>query len=159
MKLATAHFPKSKQSKATLSICYVLALIIMLMVVSQLMTIEKTLPIIENYLLPGGAPTAKIIVFFSAVSGIFALPFLFRMNLSPLFRIFSALLLNVYALIWLGLGIWIVTNDPPLIGTGIFGSLLKFSIPSEAVLPFGAVLLACTISITLLLRKDLKFKK
>ncbi len=158
MKLATAHFPDSKQGKVTMSVCYVLALIIILMVVSQLMTIEKTLPIIENYLLPGGVPTAKIIVFFSAVSGIFALPFLFRMNLSPLFRIFSALLLNVYALIWLGLGAWIITYDPPLIGTGLFGGLVK-SIPSEAVLPFAIVLLACTISTTLLLRNDLKFKK
>ncbi len=158
MKLATAHFPKSKQSKVTMSICYVLALVIILMVVSQLMTIEKTLPIIENYLLPGGVPTAKIIIFFSAVSGIFALPFLFRMNLSPLFRLFSALLLNVYALIWLGLGAWIVVDHPPLIGTGIFGSLLK-SIPGEAVLPFAIVLLASTILTTFLLRKDLKFKK
>lgn len=158
MKLATAHFPGSKQSKTTIGLCYALASIIILMVVSQLMTIEKTLPIIENYLLPGGTPTAKIVLFFSAASGVFALPFLFRMSLSPLFRIFSAILLNIFACVWLFLGIWIALNDPPLIGTGIFGSLLK-PIPGGVVLPFASLLLADTLLVTYLLKSDLKFKK
>lgn len=158
MKLATAHFPSSKQSKTTIGLCYALAAIIILMVVAQLMTIEKTLPIIDNYLLPGGTPTAKIVLFFSAVSGVFALPFLFRMSLSPLFRIFSAFLLNIFACIWIFLGIWIVVSDPPLIGTGLFGSLLK-PIPGGVVLPFACLLLADTLLVTYLLKSDLKFKR
>ena len=158
MKLATAHFPKVKANKLTLFFSYGLVVVIIAMVVSQLMTIEKLLPIIENYQLPGGSPSAKIIIFFSATCGVFALPFLLRMSLSPLFRIFSAFLLNVYSLIWFGLGLWIAIESPPLIGTGIFGGLLK-SMPGEVVLPFATVLLASTIFTTWLLRDDLKFRR
>ncbi|MBI3494657.1 hypothetical protein HY004_01585 [Candidatus Saccharibacteria bacterium] len=158
MKLAVAHFPKGKVNNLTLFTSYGLSAIIIAMVVAQLMTIEKLLPIIENYQLPGGSPSAKIIIFLSATCGVFALPFLLRMNLSPLFRILSALLLNVYALIWLGLGLWITVNNPPLIGTGLFGGLLK-SIPGEVVLPFGSLLFVGTVFITWSLRSDLGLKK
>jgi hypothetical protein len=158
MKLATAHFPKGKVSTPTLVMSYGLVTLIILMVVSQLMTIEKLLPIIENYQLTGGTPTAKITVFLLATSGIFSLPFLLRMRLSPLFRIFSALLLNVYAIIWVILGSLIVMNNPPLIGTGLFGSFFK-SIPADIVLPFGIILLVSTVLTTYLLRSDLTFKR
>lgn len=157
MKLATASFPKANISPTVNIICYVLAIVIISMVVSQLMTIEKFLPIIENYQLPGGLQTTKLVVFLSATCGIFSLPFLLRMRLSPLFRICSAAVLNVFALIWVGLGLWIYSTNPPLIGTGLLGGLLK-SIPGEVVLPFASVLLMATICTTWLLRKDLKFK-
>ncbi|MDO8335447.1 MAG: hypothetical protein Q7T74_01540 [Candidatus Saccharibacteria bacterium] len=157
MKLPTASYPKNKLSTPKIYFIYGLAIVIIIMVVSQLMTIEKFLPIIENYQLPGGSPTAKITVFSLATSGIFSLPFLMRMSLSPLFRICSAILLNLYGVIWLMLAMWIVIANPPLIGIGIFGGLLK-SIPGEVVLPFAIILLASTIFATCLLRKDLKFK-
>lgn len=158
MKQAVAHFPKGKTSTPTLLLSYFLVVLIIVMVVSQLMTIEKLLPIIENYQLPGGLPTAKIVVFLLATCGIFSLPFLLRMNLSPLFRIFSALLLNIYAVIWVKLGVWVVTENPPLIGTGLFGSFFK-TISSDVVLPFSIVLLACTLLTTYLLKSDLTFKR
>lgn len=158
MKLATAHFPKRKIDNLTLFFSYTLAAVIIAMVVSQLMTIEKLLPIMESYQLPGGSPSAKIVIFLSATAGVFSLPFLMRMSLSPLFRIFSALLLNMYAITWFGLGLWIAINGPPLIGTGIFGGLLK-SIPGEVVLPFACLLLVSTISVTWLLRSDLKLER
>ena len=123
MKLATAQYPKGKINIATTMFCYVLVGVIIVMVLSQLMTIEKLLPIIENYQLPGGSPTAKITIFLLAVSGIFALPFLLRMSLSPLFRICSTILLNVYALIWVKLGVWVMISNPPLVGTGLLGGL------------------------------------
>lgn len=158
MKLATAKFPKNKMGPTTIIFSYGLVVVIISMVVSQLMTIEKLLPIMENYQLSGGSASAKSIIFLSATSGVFSLPFLLRMSLSPLFRIFSAFLLNVYALIWLSLGLWINVYDPPLIGTGLFGGLLK-SIPGEVVLPFATLLLASTIFTTWLLRSDLKLKR
>ncbi len=158
MKLATAHFPKGKTNRLTLFLSYSLVVLIIVMTVSQLMTIEKLLPIIESYQLPGGQPTAKIVVFLLATCGIFSLPFLLRMNLSPLFRVFSALLLNIYAIIWIKLGIWIAISAPLLIGTGMFGSFFK-TIPANVVLPFGTILLGCTLLATWLLRNDLKFKR
>lgn len=157
MKLATAQSPKNKVGGQVMIFVYALAAVITLMVVSQLMTIEKLLPIMDNYQLPGGSSTVKVLVFAMAISGVFALPFLLRMRLSPLFRIVSVTLLNVHSLIWLVLGIWVTLNNPPLSGTGIFGSLLS-SIPDGAVLPLGIALTSCSMLVTILLRTDLKFK-
>lgn len=154
MKLVTAKYPKGKISTTTAIFCYGLTFVIVAMVVSQLMTIEKFLPIIQNYQLPGGTPTAKITVFLLATSGIFGLPFLARMRLSPLFRICSAALLNIYALAWVKLGLWVVMTNPPLAGTGLLGGLANF-IPVAAIMPFSLVLLAATLFATWMLRKDL----
>lgn len=157
MKLATAQLPRNKVGEQVVIFTYTLAALIILMVVSQLMTIEKLLPIMDSYQLPGGSSTVKVLVFAMATSGVFALPFLLRMRLSPLFRIVSAALLNAYGLIWLTLGVWVTMNNPSLSGTGIFGSLLT-SIPDSVVLPLGTVLTACSILATFLLRSDLKSK-
>lgn len=157
MKQAIAQFPKNKVGEQVIIFIYILAALIILMVVSQLMTIEKLLPIMDSYQLPGGSSIVKALVFVMATSGVFALPFLLRMRLSPLFRIASAALLNIYSLIWLALGVWVTINNPPLSGTGVFGSLLT-SIPGSAVLPLGIVLTACSMLATFLLRSDLKPK-
>ncbi|MEK7620934.1 MAG: hypothetical protein AAB395_01100 [Patescibacteria group bacterium] len=157
MKLAIAQFPKNKVGEQVIIFVYALAAVIILMVISQLVTIEKLLPIMDGYQLPGGSSTVKVLVFTMAISGVFALPFLLRMRLSPLFRIISAILFNIYSLIWLVLGIWVTLNNPPLSGTGIFGSLLA-SIPDSAVLPLGIALTSCSMLATILLRADLKFK-
>lgn len=158
MKLATAQFPKNKVGESVIIFTYILTALISLMVVSQLMTIEKLLPIMESYQLPGGSSAVKVLVFSMATSGVFALPFLLRMRLSPLLRIVSAAQLNIYGLIWLALGVWVTFQDPPLAGTGIFGSLLA-SIPDGVVLPLGIVLTSCSVLTTVLLRGDLKFKR
>lgn len=158
MKLATARYPKGKISTSTSILCYGLAIVIIVMVISQLMTIEKFLPIMQNYQLLGGTLTAKIVVFMLATSGVFALPFLLRMSLSPLFRLCSAILLNIYALIWVKLGLWVMMTNPPLISTGLLGSLGK-GIPEAVILPFSAILLAASFAATWLLRSDLRFKK
>lgn len=155
MKTVVAKYPKAKVSTNVTIFCLFLAITIIVMVVSQLMTIEKFLPIIQNYQLPGGTPTAKITVFVLATAGIFGLPFLTRMRLSPLFRICSAVLLNIYALAWVKLGLWVTMTHPPLIGTGLLGGLAK-SIPESVILPFSIVLLLATLTATWLLRKDLK---
>lgn len=155
MNKVIAKYPKGKISASATVFCLCLAVVIIVMVVSQLMTIEKFLPIMQNYQLPGGTPTAKITVFLLATTGIFGLPFLTRMRLSPLFRIFSAILLNIYALAWVKLGLWVTMTHPPLIGTGLLGGLAK-SIPESVILPFSIMLLAATLTATWLLRKDLK---
>ena len=155
MMIPVAKYPKGKISVRATVFCLCLALLIIVMVVSQLMTIEKFLPIMQNYQLPGGSPIAKITVFLLVTAGIFGLPFLTRMRLSPLFRICSAALLNIYALAWVKLGLWVMMTNPPLIGTGLLGGLAK-SIPEAIIIPFSLVLLTATLSATWLLRKDLK---
>lgn len=155
MKLAIAKYPQGKIDQKTKFLAFALAALLIVMVVAQLMSLDKFIPIIENYQLPGGVPTAKITVYKIEVSALFALPFLLRMSLSPLFRWLSALLLNLHSLVWVVLGIWVAGQNPPLIGTGIFGGYLK-SLPTEIVLPFGIFLLAFSVLATRLLRHDLK---
>lgn len=155
MRLATAKYPLGKIDQKTTFLTLALATLLIVMVVSQLMSLDKFIPIIENYQLPGGDPIAKIIVYKIEISALFALPFLLRMGLSPLFRWLSALLLNLHSLIWVALGLWIVSQNPPLIGTGILGGFLK-SLSGGVVLPFGLCLLALSLLVTWLLRRDLK---
>lgn len=155
MKLALSQYPKNKIDQKITFFTLALAVLLIITVVAQLMTLDKFIPIIENYQLPGGSPTAKITVYLITVSAIFALPFLLRMSLSPLFGWLSVLLLNIYSLTWVVLGAWIVIQNPPLIGTGILGGLPK-SLPGSLVLPFGLFLLVASGLATWLLRYDLK---
>lgn len=157
MKLATAHFPRQKQSTAALTACYILAIIIIIMTVSQLMTVEKTLPILENYLLPGRAATAKAVLFFELVAGVFALPFLLRMKVSPLFRLLSVFLLFVFASTWVLLSLWVMATEPPYIGSGMFGSFFS-DIAREGTLLIAAMLFSYACVATWVLRNDLSFQ-
>lgn len=155
MKLATARYPKSKIDQKTTILTFALAALLIVMVVAQLMSLDKFIPIIGNYQLPGGVPIAKITIYKIEISALFALPFLLRMGLSPLFRWLSALLLNLHSLIWVVLGLWVALQNPPLIGTGILGGYLK-NLSGSVVLPFGLCLLAVSLLVTWLLRRDLK---
>lgn len=155
MKLAVAVYPKNKVSTTTIVLSYGLVVVIVSMVVSQLMTIEKFLPIIQSYQLPGGLSTAKITVFLLATSGIFALPFLMRMGLSPLFRICSALCLNLYAIIWLKLALWLALFSVTVPATGVFGSL-HIASDQEILLVLASTLLCIAFCVTWFLRNDLK---
>lgn len=155
MKLATAIYPKGKIDQKTTLVTLPLAVLLIVMIVAQLMSLDKFLPIIENYQLPGGVPIAKITVYKIEIAGLFALPFLLRMGLSLLFRWLSAFLLNIHSLIWVVMGVWVVIQNPPLIGTGILGGYFK-GLSGDIVLPFGLFLLAFSLLATWLLRRDLK---
>ncbi len=158
MKLAVAVYPKSEVSNMATVLIYGLIIVIISMVVSQLMTIEKFLPIMQSYQLPGGLSTSKIIVFLLAITGIFALPFLMRMGLSPLFRICSAICLNLYGIIWLKLALWLKVSSISIPATGVFGSL-HIPVDQNVLLVLASFFLCITFYVTWSLSGDLRQTK
>lgn len=158
MRFAVAVYPKSTVSTIVTILRYILTIVVILMVVSQLMTVEKFLPIMQSYQLPGGLSTAKITVFLLATSGIFALPFLLRMGLSPLFRIFSAVCLNLYMIIWFKLALWLTLFSVSVPATGLFGSL-QILVNQDVLLALTSVFLGIAFFVTWSLRGDLKQTK
>lgn len=105
------------------------AAILVVMVVLQLFSFEKFLPLIEGYWLPGGHGTATLIAGLVVVSEVFALPFLLRMPLSPLMRWFSLVCSLLVAVVWTGLGIAAVASDSAMTNSGVLGT--------KIALPFG----------------------
>lgn len=157
MKFAQAYFPKKKLNQPQTFVLVTFTLFIIVMLVSQLITIEKFIPIIERYNMFTHSADVQLFVCTLLVCGVFGLPFLLRMKLSPLFRIFSAVLLNIYALMWLYLSFWQAVYTPSTAGIGYFGSLLADHIPSKYALIFGSALILFSLAVTYILKDDLTF--
>jgi hypothetical protein len=130
-----------------------LAGLIIVMAVSQLMTFDKFVPIVQNYELPGGSPSGRIGAALLSVGEVVCLPFLLRMKVSRLFRLVSALSLLAVGGGWLALGMWAAMTRPPLIGLGLFGSLIKQGSPALLSI-YGLGLLALSTVIIWRSRRD-----
>ena len=70
-------------------IALLLAVILLVMVLAQLFSFEKFVPLIEKFGFPGGEAMAVLVAGVIVISEVFTLPFLLRMRLSPLMRLFS----------------------------------------------------------------------
>lgn len=115
--------PKAK-SRKLLFIPYVTSAILLVMLLSQLATFDKFVPILAGYHLNGGLLMAQLTAVGIVVSELFALPFLWRMKLSPLARVCSSLLGFAAGLFWLSLGIIGIVQAKQMANTGLFGSLV-----------------------------------
>lgn len=155
MPFASPTLPRKRVASPTLFLCWGVAGLLALMAVAQLMTMDTFVPTMQNYQLPDASAAGKVIAGLLTIGEVVALPFLLRMNMSWLMRGLSLLALNLTALSWVGLGIWVFTTHPPLIGTGIVGGLLS-SLSGMVVLPFGIALLALSLLSSWSLRNDLK---
>lgn len=155
MKLAIGRSPATALSPAVFCLSWGLVSLLIVMVSLQLMTFEKFAPIIQNYQLFDNFLPGKILAAGIVTLEVLALPFLLRMNLSPLFRIVSAGSLVLAGLTWLVLGIWVIAGDPPTIGSGIFGGLLTH-ISQLLVAPFGIFLVIASLAAIYGLRRDFK---
>lgn len=95
---------------------------LVVMVVGQLFSFEKFIPLIESYMLPGGARTALLVAGLIVVSEVLALPFLLRMPVSLLMRWFSLVCGLLLAGIWLGLAIVTLVTTNNLDNSGMLGT-------------------------------------
>lgn len=84
---------------------YVAASILAVFAVLHLFRID-TLVTIINEVLPGGTGAASIFVVVVVLAEIFAIPFLLRVNLSPLAHILSGFLVVLAPLMWTLLALW-----------------------------------------------------
>lgn len=100
--------------------------IIIVMVVAQLMTMEKFAPIMEQLRLFNNAHTGLLAASASVITGVFSLPFLMRIATSPLFRLMSAVCVLFFCGLWIMVGVSILMQ-PSLNGLGspILGSISK----------------------------------
>ena len=112
------------------------------MVVGQLFSFEKFIPLIESFGLPGGHGTATAIAGIIVVSEVFALPFLLRMWVSPLLRSMSMVLGWVAPFAWIVLAVWLNVTASAAGNVGIFGT--------KVVLPVGWWIVCYAVALAIL---------
>jgi len=156
MKFAHASTPSKPLAFPALFLSWALAGLLIIMATAQLMTYEKFVPLMQNYQLFGDYTLGRIIAALLVIGEVFSLPFLLRMNISPLFRLTSALSLVLVSALWLILGMWTLATHPPLVGLGIFGSLLKVD-SSALLVAFVVGLLVLSGVVMWRLRDDFSF--
>ena len=122
--------PKTKDSE---KIAYFYAGLLVIIVLCQLFTFDEFLKLIVSFNLPGGEVMANFIGSLIVVSEVFALPFLLRIDLSPLMRIVSMVFSWVAAASWLKLSIWLIISDNLTSNFGLLGTLVHLSVGWWAV--------------------------
>lgn len=103
-------------------ISLVLAAIFILMAVAQLFRFEKFPDTLSGYWLLNGQSSDKLVAALLVTAEVFALPFLLRVRISPLMRIFSLLAGWYVAIMWLILSVWVITAPNALQNAGILGA-------------------------------------
>lgn len=142
MKLAKAQMAPEPRSETAKKIAWGYAVVVVVMVVLQLFSFEKFIPILGEYGLPGGERTATLLAALIVVSEVFALPSLLRMPLSVAMRWLSLGLAVLVPVVWTLLGIVAVMAGVTT-NSGLLGS--KLAVPAgwpQLVLSLGLAVLA-----------------
>ena len=105
------------------------AVVLVIMAVSQLFKFEEFFPLLASFGLGGGERTAQILASVLVVAEVFALPYLLRMYLSPLFRIVSMLLGWLVVLLWAYLILTVLGSVNSVTDAGYLGTAIE--------VPFG----------------------
>jgi len=117
-----AATPKSKDVKR-ISIFF--AGVLVVMAVAQLFTFEEFLALVEDFVLPGGAVFAHVFTAVLILAEVFALPFLLRMSLSPLFRWVSIASGWIAASLWIFIAIWLAIHPGYVTNIGYLGTVAE----------------------------------
>jgi len=110
--------PKNRKTYA-MPVAWTLASIFLIFVLVHLIRIDKLIPVVAETL---GTTGATWFVSLIVIMEVFALPFLLRLRLSPLFRIMSGLFVVLVPLIWTCFTIWAINNGH---STGQFSSYVS----------------------------------
>lgn len=92
--------------------------------VLQLLSFDGMLRLFESFWMPGGRPFAHFLVMFIIVAEVFALPFLFRMKLSPLARGMSMILGWLVPVLWLMVTLWVLQTLNVVDNIGLLGAMI-----------------------------------
>jgi hypothetical protein len=137
VKAMAAKKPKTKRVVAA---SYIYALILTVLVVAQLFTFDEFIRLVESFWLPGGKPVADLLAGVIVASEVFALPFILRINLSPLMRIFSMVLSWIVPILWFKLSAWLILTVNAVSNIGYFGTVFDCS-PGLDTLLFSVFLM------------------
>jgi hypothetical protein len=119
-----AVFPSRAVSHGVQRHGLIAAGIIIVMVVAQLMTLEKFSPMMERIHLFNETTVDALVAYTSVITGVFSLPFLMRIATSPLFRLMSSLCVIFFCSIWIMIGVAIPMQFSQSVpGSPILGSL------------------------------------
>ena len=119
VKVTPARKTRTKEAQ---QVIYLYAFILIVFALVQLFNFDDFLRLFETFSLPGGAPVAHLLGSIVVVSEVLALPFLLRMNLSPLMRIVSMAMSWLVPLLWLKLSLWLVLTVSTVKNIGFLGT-------------------------------------
>jgi hypothetical protein len=126
-----APVPKSDNVK---KVSLLLAAIFLLMAVAQLFSFEKFIPLLTSFNLPGGEFTAYMLASVIVVGEVAALPFLLRMELSPLMRFASTISSWIVLILWFVVQAGLNVSHSKAVNNGLFGASVHLPIGWWAVL-------------------------
>lgn len=107
---------------------YAYTALLTVLVLCQLFTFDEFLNLLVGFNLPGGEVMANLVGSLIVISEVFALPFLLKIDLSPLMRIVSMVFSWIIPAIWLKLAIWLVANGNYGVNFGLLGTLVDLNI-------------------------------
>lgn len=129
MKFAETTAPPKMKNKNVKIVSLVFAGLLIVMVVGQLYAFEEFVPLLVSFDLGGGQPRATLIASLLVTAEVFALPFLLRMYVSPLFRVMSMGMGWLAAAIWLFITVSVVSRVNAVQDAGFLGGAIT--------VPFG----------------------
>ena len=126
MKKIVASWPVPPRTKDSGTVALFYAVILVVFTAAQLFSLEKFIPLMETFGLPG-EHTERFVAIALVMCGVFALPFLLRMKLSIGMRWVSMIAGWVVPALWLAVSLWIHMTGTPVANAGLLGA----SVPLE----------------------------
>lgn len=134
------------KTKNTRVVSMLLAVIILVMVVAQLFSYDKFIPLLEAFLLPIGEVGIRVLGALIVITEVLALPFLLRMRLSPAMRFMSMVSGWVALTIWLILQIllnshrFLAIGATPTSNAGLLGASVSVTVGWWSVFVMAALI-------------------
>lgn len=135
-----------------------LAAVFIVLAVAQLFSFEKFPDVLSGYWILGGTANASLLAALLVTFEVFALPFLLRLRVSPLMRLLSIACMWLTGLVWLVLGLWVVTSTNALSNSGVLGATIPLQ-PGWWQVGFAVVLLALIGYVTWQQWPTLRFRR
>ena len=121
VKATPSKKPRTEESQ---KIIYFYVAVLVILAVSQLFSFDKFLVLLESFALPGGSTTAYFIGSLLVTSEVLALPFLLRLEVSPLMRVTSMALGWLVPMIWIFLSLWLKLTSSTVSNIGFLGTVV-----------------------------------
>ena len=121
MKKIVATWPQSPRTKDAGTVALFYAGVLLVMTTAQLFSLEKFIPLLDTFALPG-EHGGRFIAILLVVCGVFALPFLLRMKLSTGMRWFSMIVGWIVPAVWIFLSVWVNVTYAPVVNAGFLGA-------------------------------------
>lgn len=121
MRKIVASWPSKPRTKDARTISLFYAVVLIVMTAGQLFSLEKFIPLLDTFELPG-MDTGRFVAVTLVVFGILALPFLLRMKISIAMRWLSMIAGWIIPILWLFLSLWVNITGVLVSNVGLLGA-------------------------------------